>query len=44
MACGFLVRNTSLPGSDERYREEDDAWERLKRLGLNPQDYFPPDS
>ena len=37
---GLLVRETSLPGTDERGDEEDDAWERLKRLGLNPQDYF----
>jgi len=38
--CGFQVRWSSLPGTDERGNEEDDAWERLKRLGLNPQDYF----
>ncbi len=41
--CGFQVRNTSLPGTDERGDEEDDAWERLKRLGLKPEDYFPAD-
>jgi hypothetical protein len=42
--CGFLLRNSSLPGTDERGEEEDDAWERLKALGLIPQDYFPVDS
>ena len=40
--CGFKPRNSSLPGTDEREDEEDDAWEILNRLGLNPQDYFPP--
>jgi hypothetical protein len=39
--CGFAIRNMSLPGTEERDREEDDAWERLQRLGVNPQDYFP---
>jgi hypothetical protein len=39
--CGFQSRNTSLPGTDERGAEEDDAWERLKRLGLKPEEYFP---
>ncbi len=38
--CGFQIRNSSVPGTDEREDEQDDAWERLKRLGLNPQDYF----
>jgi hypothetical protein len=41
--CGLLVRETSLPGTDERGDEEDDAWERLKRLGLTPEEYFPPE-
>ena len=41
--CGFAVRQTSLPNTDGRDREEDDAWERLQRLGLNPKDYFPPE-
>ena len=41
--CGFKPRNSSLPGTDEREDEEDDAWEILKGLGLNPQDYFPPE-
>lgn len=38
--CGFEVRNTSLPNTPEREREEDDAWERLHRLGLAPMKYF----
>jgi hypothetical protein len=42
--CGFQVRQTSKPGTDERGDEEDDAWERLVRLGLNPEDYFPPET
>jgi hypothetical protein len=41
--CGFQVRWTSAPNTEERDREEDDAWDRLQRLGLNPQDYFPPE-
>ena len=36
----LLRESSSLPGTDQRYREEDDAWERLKRLGLNPKEYF----
>lgn len=42
--CGFEIRNTSLPNTPEREREEDDAWDRLRRLGLNPQESFPPDA
>jgi hypothetical protein len=41
--CGFQVRPTSLPNTEERDREVDDAWERLRRLGLKPEEYFPPD-
>jgi hypothetical protein len=41
--CGLLVRNSSLPGTDERGDEADDAWERLKRMGLKPEEYFPPE-
>ena len=41
--CGFEVRNTSLPSTPEREREEDDAWDRLHRLGLNPHTFFPLD-
>ena len=40
--CGFEVRQTSLPNTEERDREEDNAWDRLRRLGLEPKDYFPP--
>ncbi|MFB3827461.1 MAG: hypothetical protein ACE15B_11860 [Bryobacteraceae bacterium] len=40
--CGFEIRNTSLPNTSERDREEDDAWNRLRRLGLEPQGFFPP--
>ncbi len=38
--CDFEVRWTSLPRTDEREREEDEAWDRLQRLGVDPQDYF----
>ncbi len=39
--CEFPVRWSSLPGTQEREQEEDEAWQRLKRLGLKPQEYFP---
>jgi hypothetical protein len=38
---GFEVRFSSMPESDERVREIDDAWDRLQRLGLKPEEYFP---
>ncbi|MCL4797831.1 MAG: hypothetical protein KJZ84_24920 [Bryobacteraceae bacterium] len=38
--CGFEFRSSSLPNTIERDREEDDAWGRLQRLGLDPQGYF----
>jgi hypothetical protein len=38
--CGWQVRQTSLPNTAERDSEEDDAWERLRRLGLEPEKYF----
>ena len=41
---GLSVRQTSNPRTEERDREEDDAWERLQRLGLDPKAFFPPDS
>lgn len=41
--CGFEIRNTSLPNTSERDREEDDAWNRLRRLGWDPQAYFAPE-
>jgi len=39
--CEFVVRWSSAPGSDARENETDEAWERLKRLGLEPEEYFP---
>jgi hypothetical protein len=42
--CGPRFRTTSLPGSDEREDEADDARERLKRIGLDPQKYFETDT
>jgi hypothetical protein len=41
--CGFEIRNTSLPNTPEREREEDDAWERIQRLGLDTQEFFRPE-
>jgi hypothetical protein len=38
---GFAVRYTSLPRTEDRDREEDDAVERLERLGLNVDEYLP---
>jgi len=38
--CGLQVRSTSQPNTPERDSEEDDAAERLQRLGLNPDDYM----
>jgi hypothetical protein len=35
------MRWNSHPLSDDRQREIDDAWERIKRLGLDPKDFFP---
>ena len=43
LRCGLQTRNTSLPGTDERENEADDAWERRNRLGLNPEEYFEED-
>ena len=39
--CGLEVRWASQPKTSARDHEEDDAWERLKRLGLDPEQYFP---
>ena len=39
----WQVRQTSLPNTPERDSEEDDAWERLRQLGLEPEEYFPLD-
>ena len=38
---GLTERSVGNLSEDERHREEDDAWERLERLGLNPRDYLP---
>jgi hypothetical protein len=38
--CGWQVRPTSLLNTQERDSEEDDAWERLRRLGPEPEQYF----
>ena len=38
---GVSVRWTSNPNTEQRDREEDDAWERIQRLGLDPKKYFP---
>lgn len=38
--CGWQVRQTSLPNTPERDSEEDDAWERLRQLGLESEKYF----
>jgi hypothetical protein len=41
--CGLEVRWASQPKTSSRDHEEDDAWDRLKRLGLDPEQYFPPE-
>jgi hypothetical protein len=38
---GFRERNVGKLSEDERDQAMEDAWERLKRLGLNPRDYLP---
>ena len=38
--CGYPVRHVSMPGTEDRDREIDEAWEILRRLGLNADDYF----
>ena len=38
---GLPVRFTSMPGSDQRVKEEDQAWDLTKAVGLDPEDYFP---
>jgi hypothetical protein len=42
--CGWLVRLTSLPYTPQRDSAEDDAWDRLRRLGLELESYFEPHS
>lgn len=39
--CELPVRWSSALGSEARENEADEAWERLKRLGLKPEEYFP---
>ena len=38
--CGYPVRHVSMPGTEDRDREIDEAWEILRRLGMNADDYF----
>jgi hypothetical protein len=35
---------TARPDAEERERQEDEAWARLVRLGLDPKIYFPNES
>jgi hypothetical protein len=39
-----VIAGNARPGTDERGREKHDAWERVKRLRLRPEDYFAPDA
>jgi hypothetical protein len=38
---GLRERSTARPDAEERERQEDEAWDRLVRLGLDPKKYFP---
>ena len=38
--CGLPVRWVSMPGTEDRDREEDEAYVILRGLGLNADDYF----
>lgn len=38
--CGWQVRQKSLPNAPERDSEEEDVWERVRQLGLEPEQYF----
>lgn len=38
--AGLQIRNTSLPNTTEREDEEDDAWQRLRKLGFDPKEFF----
>jgi hypothetical protein len=38
---GFSARYTGQPDAEERDRQEDEAWARIQRLGLDPKKYFP---
>ena len=37
---GLPERLTARPDAEERERQEDEAWDRLVRLGLDPKKYF----
>lgn len=37
---GLRERSTARPDEEERNRQEDEAWDRLVRLGLDPKKYF----
>jgi hypothetical protein len=38
---GLRERLTARPDAEERERQEDEAWDRLVRLGLDPKRYLP---
>lgn len=38
---GLRERSAARPDAEERERQEDEAWDRLVRLGLDPKKYFP---
>lgn len=38
---GYPPRYPGARGTDQAEREADEAWDILKRLGLDPRDYFP---
>jgi hypothetical protein len=37
---GLRERLTARTDAEERERQEDEAWDRLVRLGLDPKNYF----
>ena len=41
--CGLPVRWVSMPGTDDRDREEDEGYVILRELGLPADDYFESD-
>ncbi len=40
---GLPENSAGKPTIEQLERESDEAWNRLKDLGLNPEKYFPPD-
>jgi hypothetical protein len=40
---GLPERPAGRPSIEQLERESDEAWNTLKELGENPEDYFPPD-